>query len=65
MQVEARDWNALYGAGGEELYLNLKAFEENPRWASDNDPLTGQDLGIEGELLGSKEALIKSKDGLV
>jgi len=66
MQVEARDWNALFGAPGEELYLNLKAFEENPRWAFDNNPLSAKDLGIkEGELIGSKQTLLNLKDSLI
>jgi hypothetical protein len=65
LQVDADDWNNLLGEPGKELYLNLKAFEDNPRWAFDNDPLTGKDLGIENELLSTKDTLIKLKDSLI
>ena len=54
-----------FGEPGKELYLNLKAFEENPRWAFDNDPLSGKDLGIEKDLVGTKACLESLKDQLL
>jgi hypothetical protein len=57
LQVDADDWCKAFGEIGQELQGNLKAFEDNPRWAFDNDPLLGKDLGIEKELVGTKACL--------
>lgn len=65
LHVDAGDWCKAFGEPGEELYSNLKAFEENPRWAFDNDPLLGKDLGIEKELVGTKACLESLKDRLL
>ena len=65
LQVDAGDWCKAFGEPGEELYLNLKAFEENPKWAFDNDPLNGKDLGIEGELVGTKACFESLKEQLL
>ncbi len=65
MQVDSGDWCKAFGEPGEELYLNLKAFEENPRWAFDNSPLLGKDLGIEKDLVGSKACLESLKNQLL
>lgn len=65
LQVNGDDWCKAFGGVGEELYLNLKAFEENPRWAFDNDPLLGKDLGIEKDLVGTKSCLESLKDRLL
>jgi hypothetical protein len=65
LQVDAGDWCKAFGEPGEELYLNLKAFEENPRWAFDNDPLNGKDLGIERELVGTKACFESLKEQLL
>lgn len=65
LQVDGSDWCKAFGEPGEELYLNLKAFEENPKWAFDNDPLSGKDLGIEKDLVGTKACLEKLKEQLL
>lgn len=65
LQVDSNDWCKAFGEAAEELYLNLKAFEENDRWAFDNDPLSGKDLGIEKDLVGTKACLEKLKDQLL
>lgn len=61
-QVDAGDWVKAFGEPGEEMYGNLKAFEENDRWAFDNSPLSGKDLGIERELVGTKACLESLKN---
>ena len=65
LQVNGSDWCKAFGEPGEELYMNLKAFEENPKWAFDNDPLSGKDLGIEKDLVGTKACLAGLKDQLL
>ena len=65
MQVDGGDWCKAFGEAGEELYGNLVAFEENPKWFSDNDPLLAKDLGIEKDVVGSKDCLEKFKDRLL
>ena len=65
LQVNASDWVKAFGEPGEEFYVNLKAFEENPKWAFDNDPLSGKDLGIEKDLVGTKACLEALKDQLL
>jgi hypothetical protein len=65
LQVDKDDWCKAFGEPGEEACANLKAFEDNPRWAFDNDPLTGKDLGIEGDLVGSKACLESLKERLL
>lgn len=65
LEVKGSDWCKAFGAPGEELYGNLKAFEENPRWAFDNDPLLGKDLGIEKDVVGTKACLERLKDELL
>lgn len=65
LEVNGNDWCKAFGEPGEELYLNLKAFEENPRWAFDNNALSGKDLGIEKDLVGTKACLERLKDQLL
>ena len=65
LQVNAEDWGKAFGEVGDELYANLKCFYDNPRWAFDNNALTGKDLGIEKELVGTKECLEKYKERLL
>lgn len=65
MHVDAGDWCKAFGEAGEELYLNLKCFQDDPRWAFDNNPLVGKDLGIEKELVGTKACLESLKDRLL
>ncbi|OKL58254.1 hypothetical protein UA08_06593 [Talaromyces atroroseus] len=57
LQVDAGDWIKAFGAAGEEMYLNLKAFEENSKWYLDNSPLLAEDLGIEAEVVKTEAAL--------
>jgi hypothetical protein len=57
LQVNSDDWCKAFGEPGEEMYLNLKAFKENLKWAFDNNPLSGKDLGIEKDLVGTKACL--------
>lgn len=59
LHVDAGDWIKAYGSPGEEAYLNLKAFEENPQWYLDNSPLLAKDLGIDNEIVNT-EAAFKS-----
>ena len=56
-QVDAVDWVKAFGDPGGGIYRNLKAFEENDRWAFDNSPLSGKNLGIKGELVGTRACL--------
>lgn len=65
MQVNGDDWITAFGAPGEEIYGNMKAFEDNPKWAFDNNPLSGKDLGIEKDLVGTKACLESLKDRLL
>lgn len=57
LHVDAGDWIKAFGPPGEELYLNLKAFEENPEWYLDNSPLLAADLGIEDQVVKTEAAL--------
>ena len=65
LQVNGDDWIKAFGVLAEELYPNLKAFEDNPRWAFDNNPLSGKDLGIEEDLVGTKACFERIKDQLL
>lgn len=65
LEANGKDWIQAFGSVGEELYLNLKAFEENPNWAFDNNPLLGKDLGIESQLVGTKATFERLKDQLL
>ena len=65
LEVNSASWNSLYGEPGEELYLNLKAFQENPQWVFENDPICAQDLGIENEVIDTIEYFKSVKDKLV
>ena len=65
LQVNGSDWVKAFGQAGEEFYVNKKAFEENPKWAFENDPLLGKDLGIEKDLVGLKACFETLKDQLL
>ena len=65
LEANGKDWVKAFGSFGEELYLNMKVFEENPRWVFDNNPLSGKDLGIESQLVGTKATLECLKDQLL
>lgn len=65
LEANGEDWVKAFGTFGEELYLNLKVFEENPQWAFDNSPLSGKDLGIESQLVGTKATFERLKDQLL
>lgn len=65
IQADGNDWSKAYGAAGEELWLNLRAFEENPKWYLDNEPLLAKDLGIEGDVISTEAALKSFGDTLL
>lgn len=65
VQAAAADWNKAFGPAGEELYLNLKAFEENDKWYLDNAPLLAKDLGIESEIVNTENFLKNAKESLL
>lgn len=43
-----------FGPPGEEMYLNMKAFEENESWYLENSPLLAKDLKIESEIVNTQ-----------
>ncbi|KAH8810803.1 NMRAL1 protein [Xylogone sp. PMI_703] len=65
LEVNSDDWCSAFGPPGQEKYFSLKAFEENPRWAFDNNPLLAKDLGIENDVVGTRACLESLKDELV
>lgn len=65
LEVNSSDYDEAFGAAGAELGANLKAFEENSRWSFDNDPLTAKDLGIEKDLVSTKQCMASLKDQLL
>lgn len=66
LQVNGTDLAKAFGQAGEEFFASKKVFEENPRWAfDDDDPLLGADLGIEKDLVGTKACFESLKDKLL
>ena len=65
MHVSGDDYVKAFGPPAEEIYANLQAFEENPKWSFDNNPLTAKDLGIEKLLVGTKATMESLKDQLL
>lgn len=65
LQVDAGDWIKAFGPPGEEMYLNMKAFEENESWYLDNNPLLAEDLGIESEIVNTQAFLESAGEKLL
>jgi hypothetical protein len=65
IQAVAADWIKAFGPPGEELYLNLKAFDENDKWYLDNSPLLAKDLGVEDEIVNTEAFLKSAGDALL
>jgi hypothetical protein len=47
------------------MYLNLKAFSDDPKFFHMNSPLLPKDLGVEAEMVGTQDCFIKYKDLLL
>lgn len=65
LEATAETWNTAFGHQDIELQVNYRAFAENDKFFGDNSPLTGKDLGIEGEVVGTKALFERVKAQLL
>lgn len=68
LQCSVEEYEQLWGVYGKEIGVMFRLFDslENAEWSAkhEGELISAKDLGIEGKLIGLKEALEKDKDKL-